>query len=178
MNRRVGLAFLATGLLAAGFGAALHGWRTSPTDPDPASLAALFAATFPDADGAAQPLAQWRGRPLVVNFWATWCPPCVDEMPDLQRVRDHYREQGVEIIGIGIDNADKIASFRDRHRISLPLLVAGAGGSDLNRALGNSSGALPFTVVIAADGTVAQRHLGRVQPEQLTRWLDAVLGRR
>lgn len=178
MKRRVGLAFLITGLLAAGLGAVLHYWRTLPTDPGPASTAALFAATFPDADGTAQPLAQWRGRPLVVNFWATWCPPCVDEMPDLQKVRDHYREQGIEIVGIGIDNAGKIASFRDRHRISLPLLVAGADGSDLSRALGNGSGALPFTVVIAADGTVVQRHLGRVQPEQLTRWLETAIGQR
>jgi peroxiredoxin len=109
----------------------------------------------------------------VVNFWATWCPPCVEEMPALQDVRDGYRGKGVEVVGIGIDNAAKIAEFRSRHGLTLPLLVAGAGGSDLNRALGNTNGALPFTVLIGADGRVLERHLGQVKPEQLRRWLDA-----
>jgi peroxiredoxin len=113
----------------------------------------------------------------VVNFWATWCPPCVDEMPDLQQVRDAYLDRGVEIIGIGIDNAAKIAAFRDQHRLTLPLLVAGAGGSELNRALGNTGGALPFTVLIGPDGRVRERHLGQIKPEQLRRWLDEALAR-
>jgi peroxiredoxin len=98
-------------------------------------------------------------------------------MPDLQRVRDAYRDRGVEVIGIGIDNAAKIAAFRDKHGLTLPLLVAGVGGSDLNRALGNSGGALPFTLLIGADGRIRERHLGQVKPEQLHRWLDAALSR-
>jgi len=174
MSRRAGLIFLATGVAAAALGAGIHWWRTEPASAADAT-AALFAATFPDADGRPQPLAQWRGRPLVVNFWATWCPPCVDEMPDLQKVRDSYRQRGVEVIGIGIDNAGKIAAFRDRHGLSLPLLVAAAGGSELNRALGNNSGALPYTVLIGPEGRVRERHLGRVQPEQLRRWIDSAL---
>jgi thiol-disulfide isomerase/thioredoxin len=137
----------------------------------------LFAATFPDVEGRPQPLAQWRGQALLVNFWATWCPPCVEEMPDLQRIRDDYAGRGVEVIGIGIDNAARIAQFRDRYRISLPLLVAGVGGSDLNRALGNDGGALPYTVLVDPDGRIRERHLGQVRPEQLRRWLDAALAK-
>jgi peroxiredoxin len=174
VSRRTGLVFLATGLVAAGVGATLHWWRTQPKSAAEAS-APLFAATFPDADGRPQPLAQWRGRILVVNFWATWCPPCVEEMPNLQKVRDQFRQRGVEVIGIGIDGAAKIAEFRDRHGLSLPLLVAGAGGSELNRALGNSSGALPFTVLIGTDGRVRQRHLGQVRVEQLQRWIESAI---
>jgi len=86
-------------------------------------------------------------------------------MPDLQRVRDAYRDRGVEVIGIGIDSAAKIAAFRDSHQLTLPLLVAGAGGSDLYRALGNSAAALPYTVLIGPDGSVRERHLGQVKPE-------------
>ena len=175
MNRRPWLILLATGALAAGLGAALNWRRTGPSPAGAEATAAFFAASFPDADGRQQPLSQWRGRPLVVNFWATWCPPCVEEMPDLQRVRDAYRDRGVEVIGIGIDSAAKIAAFRDSHRLTLPLLVAGAGGSDLYRALGNSGGALPYTVLIGPDGSVRERHLGQVKPEQLRRWLDAAL---
>lgn len=177
MNRRSLWTLFATGALAAGLGFAVNWWRTKPAPAGAEATAVLFAATFPDADGRPQPLAQWRGRPLLVNFWATWCPPCVEEMPDLQRVRDAYRGRGVEVIGIGIDNAAKIADFRERHRLTLPLLVAGAGGSDLNRTLGNAGGALPFTVLIGADGRVRERHLGQVKPEQLRRWLDNELSR-
>lgn len=180
MNRRSWLLLLATGAGAAGLGIAVNWWRTEPGTAGAEATAAFFSASFPDASGRPQPLSQWRGRPLVVNFWATWCPPCVEEMPDLQRVRDAYRERGVEVIGIGIDNADKIAAFRETHRLTLPLLVAGVGGSDLNRALGNSTGALPYTLLIGADGRIRERHLGQVKPEQLRRWLDAALapGRR
>jgi peroxiredoxin len=178
MNRRSALWVLATGALAAGLGIAVNWWRTQPAPAGTEATAALFAATFPDTEGRPQPLSQWKGRPLVVNFWATWCPPCVEEMPDLQRARDAYRDRGVEVIGIGIDNAAKIAAFRDRHRLSLPLLVAGVGGSDLNRALGNAGGALPYTVLIDADGRIRERHLGQVRAEQLQGWLDALLSRR
>ena len=175
MRRRALFFVAAAGMLAGGIGAALNWWRMEPSPAAASATEAFFAASFPDADGVTQPLAQWRGRPLVVNFWATWCPPCVEEMPDLQRIRDAYEPRGVEVIGLGIDNAKKIAEFRDRHRLTLPLLVAGVGGSDLNRQLGNSGGALPFTVLIGADGRVRERHLGQVKPEQLRRWLDAAL---
>ena len=175
MNRRGWLAVFATGVLAAGLGAALNWRRTEPLAVGAAATDAFFAAAFPDADGRPQPLSQWRGRPLVVNFWATWCPPCVEEMPDLQRIRDEYRDRGVEVIGIGIDNAAKIAAFRDKLGLTLPLLVAGVGGSDLNRALGNAGGALPYTVLIGVDGRIRERHLGQVKPAQLRRWLDAAL---
>lgn len=168
---------LATGALAAGLGVTVNWWRTEPARATAEATAALFEATFPDADGRPQPLSQWRGRLLVVNFWATWCPPCVEEMPLLQQVRDAYRERGVEVIGLGIDSPAKIAAFRDRHRLTLPLLVAGTGGSDLNRALGNISGALPYTVLIGTDGRVREKHLGQVQPQQLRRWLDTALSR-
>jgi len=175
VNRRNGLLLVAAGAGAAALGFAVNGWRTATDLAPPGAVDEFFAASFADADGRTQPLAQWRGRPLLVNFWATWCPPCVEEMPDLQRVRDAYRDRGVEVIGIGIDNAAKIAEFRNRLGLTLPLLVAGLGGSDLNRLLGNGGGALPYTVLIGSDGRLLQRHLGQVKPAQLHRWLDAAL---
>lgn len=174
MNRRASLVVLATGACAAALGAGVAWWRMAP-DASATSADALFEATFPDADGKPQPLAQWRGRPLLVNFWATWCPPCVEEMPDLQRVREEYRDRGVEVIGLGIDSAEKIQAFRSKHQLTLPLLVAGVGGSDLNRELGNRAGVLPFSVLIGADGRVRERHVGQVKPEQLRRWFDRAL---
>lgn len=175
MTRRGTLLALTAGVAAAAFGAGIAWRRSEPNDVAAGAVAALFAATFPDADGTPQPLAQWRGRPLLVNFWATWCPPCVEEMPDLQKVRDEYRGRGVEVVGLGIDRADKITAFRSKYQLTLPLLVAGAGGSELNRELGNSAGVLPFTVLLGADGRIRERQVGQVRPDQLRRWLDRAI---
>lgn len=148
-------------------------WRGSIRRSSTAGANQLFEAVFDDADGVRQPLAQWRGTLLVVNFWATWCAPCVDEMPALNQVRNEYRRRGVEIVGVGIDSAEKIRAFRARLGLGLPLLVAGAGGSELARALGNVTGVLPYTVLVTRAGAVEQRHIGQIQPDELKAWLDA-----
>lgn len=175
MNRRQALVLGGGGLIAGALGAGLAGWRLKPAPPTDAAVAALFAATFPDVDGQPQPLAQWRGKLLVVNFWATWCAPCVEEMPDLEHARQTYRDRNVEIIGLGIDRPDKIRAFRNELKLTLPLLVAGAGGSELGRMLGNTAGALPYTVLIDPAGRVGQRKLGRLHAAELRQWLEARL---
>jgi len=160
---------VAAAAAAAGVGTAV--WRDRADARDAAAARALFALTLPDPGGAQQPLSQWRGQPLIVNFWAPWCAPCVEEMPDLQRVRDEYRSRGLEIIGVGIDSAARIRQFRDDHLISLPLLVAGAEGTSISDQLGNRAGVLPYTVLISAEGRVLERKVGRIRPDELRRWL-------
>jgi thiol-disulfide isomerase/thioredoxin len=177
MNRRASLAVLGATALAAGAAGGWFAWRRLDDAPASLSSTPLFALTYPDPEDREQALAQWRGRLLVVNFWATWCVPCIEEMPDLQRVRDEYRARNVEVLGIGIDSAAKIREFREKQRITFPLFVAGAGGSELARQLGNTAGALPYTVLVAPDGSVVQRRLGAIKPAELRRWLDTHLGR-
>ncbi|MGZ8993187.1 MAG: TlpA family protein disulfide reductase [Burkholderiaceae bacterium] len=145
------------------------------TGPETARVetAALFAQSFNDADGDLQPMNQWQGRLLVVNFWATWCAPCVEEMPDLQKVQVEYAERGVTVVGVAIDNASAVKRFRDEQKVDLPLLVAGAAGTELLRQLGNASGALPYTVLLDRSGRVVQSKLGRLHASQLRAWLDA-----
>lgn len=173
MNRRQALALGTTAVVATGAGAWVAWRRLAPVGAASDAVETLFAQSFPDADGQLQPMAQWRGRILVVNFWATWCAPCVEEMPDLQRARDAYRARNVEIVGLGIDAPAKIKAFRDDLKLTLPLLVAGAGGSELGRLLGNQVGALPYTVLIDPSGQVVQRKLGQIKPAELKAWLDA-----
>jgi peroxiredoxin len=160
--------------LAAGVGVA---WRHFSPAPGP-SAEAFFDQTFKDLDGQPETMARWRGSLVVVNFWATWCAPCVEEMPDLQRVHDEYAGRGVTVVGLGIDNPSALKRFRDEHMLSLPLYAAGATGSELGRMLGNVSGALPYTVLLDRDGRIVQARLGQIRPAELKRWLDAHLGPR
>lgn len=148
--------------------------RFEKTRPAPGA-AALFTHSLNDADGRMQAISQWQGGLLVVNFWATWCAPCIEEMPDLQTVQAEYAGRGVTIIGIAIDNAAAVKRFRNEQKIGLPLLIAGSAGSDLARDLGNASGALPYTVLVDRSGSVVQSKLGRLKAADLRSWLDAQL---
>jgi peroxiredoxin len=167
---RILLSVIAIVGLLLGLVAAMHRYSTSASD---AATAALFEQTFSDADGRPQPMKQWQGQLLVLNFWATWCAPCVEEMPELQKVQQDYAERGVAVVGLGIDNTAAIRRFRDEQGISLPLLVAGAGGSEIARQFGNASGALPYTVLIDREGRIVQARLGRIREQELRGWLEA-----
>jgi thiol-disulfide isomerase/thioredoxin len=172
-RRRLLLAGVGAGALAGGAGLAVYRFRS--VDVGTATVAALFAQTFNDAQGQPQPMAQWKGQWLVLNFWATWCTPCVEEMPTLQQVARDYGTRGVAVVGLGIDSPSAIRRFQSELKLELPLLVAGVDGSELARALGNPSGALPYTVLISPRGGVERAHLGLLRPELLRSWLDARL---
>jgi peroxiredoxin len=173
MQRRHWLALLATGLTAGGVGAWLASRRLDGPVQD-AATATLFAMTLPDAAGTPQPLAQWRGKLLVVNFWATWCPPCVEEMPELSALYKERKAKGLQMIGIGIDSAAKVADFATKSPVAYPLAVAGLSGTELARAFGNATGGLPFTVLIDRHGRIAQRIPGRVKIDALRSAIDAL----
>ena len=165
------LLLIGTALVAVSAGG--FAWRALRVPELSAEVAALFQQTFDDANGVAQPMAQWRGRWLVLNFWATWCAPCVDEMPGLQRVARDFAERNVSVVGLGIDRSDAIRRFQSELKLEIPLLVAGASGTDIARALGNTTGALPYTVLISPDGRVVNTRLGLIRPETLRDWLES-----
>jgi thiol-disulfide isomerase/thioredoxin len=164
---------------ATGLGVIAHRCfgESRPTPVSSAGKAAelVFAANLNDADGKPQALAQWKGRPLVINFWATWCTPCVEEMPDLQALREHYLARKLEVVGLAIDNTSAVQEFRRKLGIKYPLLVAGSGGTELARALGNASGGLPHTVLLDASGVVRYSHLGRIKMAELKQAIETVL---
>lgn len=149
--------------------------RHAPAPPTDFAVATLLAQTLPDPARKDVALARYRGRVLVVNFWATWCPPCVEEMPELSTIATEYAGRGVEVIGIGVDHADKITQFAAKWPVSYQLLVADKIGYELSRQLGNGSLGLPYTVVIDARGQVAKRILGRFNGKELRAALDDTL---
>jgi thiol-disulfide isomerase/thioredoxin len=131
------------------------------------AVTSLFAQTFNDPAGKPQALSQWQGKPLVVNFWAPWCAPCVREMPELEAFAREMKAKHINVIGIGIDSPSNIAQFAGKLKISYPLYVAGMGGTDLAREFGNEAGGLPYTVLIGADGQVKKTYLGSLKFDQL-----------
>lgn len=150
---------LALAALAAGMW--LAHTRYAPQAPA-APGDALWQLSFPDVRGQPQALAQWRGQVVVLNFWASWCAPCREEMPDFVELRTQYRAGGVEFVGIAIDNQANVARFLQRQPVNYPILVGEGAAHGLVRQLGNPSGALPYTIVLDRDGTVTLSHLGRL----------------
>jgi len=152
--------------VAAGF-AALGGWfawqRYAPVPATDGAVSLLYSQTLPDHAGQAFVLGGLRDRVVVLNFWATWCPPCIEEMPELAQLHLEIAPRGATVIGIGVDSAANIREFAEKHRFPYPLLVAGFGATELARQLGNRIGALPFTVVIDARGRIVDRTLGRIR---------------
>lgn len=128
--------------------------------PDP-----FFGLSFPDLEGREVGLKQYLGRPLVVNFWATWCKPCIEEMPDLQALHETYPD--MPFLGIGIDRAKNMLEFLQRVPVGYEILEAGNTGVGVMRALGNRQGGLPFTVVFDARGRIQERMLGQIVPAKL-----------
>jgi len=170
-------------LLAA---AALAGWISAggppplpgglaPTDSPTMSSEQFYALVFADVEGHPQRLSQWQGKLLVVNFWATWCPPCRKEIPDFAAVSEEYAGRGVQFVGLGVDTADNIARFARDQNVPYPLLVAGTGSLPIMSSLGNSSMALPFTLIVDSQGRVRLRQLGPMNGDRLRASLERML---
>jgi thiol-disulfide isomerase/thioredoxin len=151
----------------AGAGLGLWKWRESDSKSvDPA----LWTSTFDAPSGGSLAMQAFRGKPLLLNFWATWCPPCVDEMPLLDSFFRQNSSKQWQVVGLAIDQPSAVRKFLDKTPVSYPIGLAGFGGTELSKTLGNESGGLPFTVVVGANGEVVQRRMGRVAPADLTRW--------
>jgi thiol-disulfide isomerase/thioredoxin len=155
--------------VAAAAGAGGYLWQRRAEPADTAS-AALWALDFETPGPNRLAMASLRGQPLVLNFWATWCPPCVREMPALDRFYRDHRAQGWQVLGLAADNAEAVRKFLADTPVGFAIALAGFAGIDLSSRLGNSSGGLPFTVLYGREGQVLQRHIGETQYEQLAGW--------
>lgn len=128
--------------------------------------------TLPDSAGTPQPLAQWRGRLLVLNYWASWCPPCVEEMPMLDRYARTHAERGIAVVGIAEDDPQAVAEFLAEHPVAYPILLGG-GMDGSSMRLGNNRGVLPFTALIGPDGALLDHRAGVLDEAALDAWLSS-----
>jgi thiol-disulfide isomerase/thioredoxin len=138
------------------------------------AVSQLWAAAVTNPDGKPQSLSLFQGHPVVVNFWASWCGPCVEEMPTLAQLHRDYVKKGIQFVGLGVDSDQNVKTFLQKVKVDYPVFVTGFGGADLARAFGNNAGGLPFTVVIDAKGNIRSTKLGQIDPKELKQTLDAL----
>jgi thiol-disulfide isomerase/thioredoxin len=138
--------------------------------------AAFWAQQFDTPTGTRLDLARFKGKPLLINFWATWCPPCVKELPELDRFHKDFTPKGWQVIGLAIDGPTPVKEFLAKVGVGFELGLAGFGGTELSQVLGNEAGGLPFSVVIDAQGRVRHRKMGATNYEELAKWAKEISG--
>lgn len=149
---------------------ALHPSADNAIYPDklPASF---WAQSFAQPHGGTFSLQSLRGQPCLINIWATWCPPCVKELPMLDAFAQQQRKQGWRVLALAADKTEAVQAFLQDNHIQLDVALAGAAGLTLSRQLGNTVGGLPFSIVIDVEGRIKTRKMGAIEASDLTQWV-------
>ena len=163
---------MATGLLAALGGAGLAWWRFMPGQALAGAEAEFWRLELETPTGQIMQTASFRGRRLLVNFWATWCPPCIEELPMLNAFHADYASKGWQVLGLAVDQPSAVRGFLAKRPLQFPILMAGLGGVDLSKSLGNTAGGLPFTIIFGADGGILDKKIGKISDRNLSLWRD------
>ena len=167
-RRRLVLGAVAVASAAAG------GWWASRRDAPSDAEQRLWAAQFATPDGGTLALAAFHGRPLVLNFWATWCAPCVKEMPEIDRFSREFSKRQGQVLGLAIDGPAPVRQFLAKVKVGFLIGLGGLDGTDLIHQLGNLQGSLPFTVLVDADGRILQRKMGETSFDELLAWTQHI----
>ena len=170
---RTGVQFALAAVIAVTAGAAgyaVNAWWRANAEAE--ASVALMAAQLTDLSGQPRTIGAWRGKVVVVNFWATWCAPCRDEIPVFIKLQERHGARGVQFIGIAIDQSEKVHAFAREFGINYPILLGGMEVMELSRRAGNRFGALPFTVMLDRSGRLVGAHLGIVKEAKLEALLE------
>ena len=162
----------ALGTAAAAAGVGIGWWHRRAEANDP--LAAMWEMRFERPEGGELAMQTLRGKPLLINFWATWCAPCVKEMPEIDRFAREFGKHQGQVLGLAIDGLAPVRQFLAKVKVGFLIGLGGLDGTDLVHQLGNLQGSLPFTVLIDADGNIVQRKMGETDLNELLGWLKQI----
>lgn len=165
-SRRRQIVYAVAGLGAAAAGLA-YSLRQHAPKPLSKEAQAFWAASFEQPQGGQLQTRNFLGKPLLLNFWATWCPPCVKEMPELDQFRREHLAKGWEVLGLAVDAPTPVREFLQKTPVSFPIGLAGLTGTELSRSLGNPQGGLPFSVAFDPSGEIVWRKLGATNLAEL-----------
>ena len=171
---RRGMLFGGVAAVAAAAGVGGAWWRERGAGSSAAGGemldATFWAQKFERPEGGDLALSSLRGKPLLLNFWATWCPPCVEEMPMIDAFFREHGTNGWQVVGLAIDQPSAVRKFLQRTPVTYPTGLAGLQGTELVKNLGNTGGGLPFTLVLNSNGSVAARKMGKLETSDLETW--------
>ncbi|TAG04444.1 MAG: TlpA family protein disulfide reductase [Betaproteobacteria bacterium] len=165
-NTRRTLLLGGAGLAACGAGA-LGGYWWLNRGVVAGDEARLLGASFESLDGATLPLSQWRGKTLIVNFWATWCGPCREEMPEFVQAQREFADKGLQFVGIAIDRRPAVERFAKELKVNYPVLLADPAWLEAVKTMGNPQGVLPFTLVFSPQSAVMLRRVGKLKYDEI-----------
>lgn len=131
--------------------------------------------SLPDTAGKDHAISEWKDKLRVINFWATWCPPCREELPALVELQKQYADKNVQLIGIAIDDAEPVKQFLKNMSINYPMLIAAQSGIELAYNLGNYASAIPYTIIVDKENNVVFQHSGEISKAQLQEGIDKAL---
>ena len=161
--------------LIAGIAISLY-WAPPSNMPDPkVELTPVIDQPLIDLTGSTRRLREWEGKILLVNFWATWCAPCREEIPLIQQVREQYKDREFEVIGVAIDQEQSVEEYRDALDIEYPLLLVEGDPMGLLSSFGDEQGALPHSAILGRTGEILETHTGPLTYDQLEQLIRAHL---
>ncbi|MDP3744201.1 MAG: TlpA disulfide reductase family protein [Methylotenera sp.] len=171
------LASLGIILVMISLGLAIRAFYPANAINNDANIAtnALFTTAFINTEGKPQNLKQYQGKIIVLNFWATWCPPCREEMPELAQLHQEYQHKNVVVLGLALDELNLVQGFLQESPVSYPIFIADSPETDLSGRLGNDKSVLPYTVVINTDGKVINTYFGRITKSLLEATINPLL---
>jgi thiol-disulfide isomerase/thioredoxin len=150
-------------------------WRFEPRDVAQAESHPFWAQQYETPSGEALAMAGFKGKPLLLNFWATWCPPCIDELPMIEAFWRENTAKGHQVVALAIDQPSAVRKFLARQTLGFPVGLAGLEGTQLAKSLGNAAGGLPFTVFFKADGSIWRQKMGQLTSNDLAQWRNVTL---
>ncbi len=174
MKQRIVLILAALLALSAGIGVRYYQLRSIDQQPS----IALPDIQLPDSEGKTRSLDEWRGKILVINFWATWCPPCLQEIPEFIQLQQELENKNVRFIGIAVEDQASVVAFLQKRPVNYPMLIGGDAAISLSQQLGNLVNAIPFTLIIDARGMIVHRHPGALSREKLLELLRPLMEKR